>query len=350
MTESKFLVRRMSPTDGEALIELALSSPDSGLIQIAPRYHLDAYQAMVALNPDTSGFVVEVADTGTLVGSGLVSFEQRYYEGRMRNCAWLHNLQVHPDYRRQGVATELAECRVTYAREEMGTDSVIVANIQQGNTGSFAVARTWCEQLLGETRDGAMGMRRKPMQLLPGVIIRPSTLDDLLLIAQELNAFHEGWNLYSPHTGESLAEWLASTPFAKPFRHYYVAEDRVGNLLAGIAIVEEYRIVEMQLEHLPVALQMLNKAVRLVPQNGKMRQLSATKTWYAPGHLQAAKYLWETVRWEWRERGDTLTFSYDPRSPLKNLFKTPLWIPQTSFICAISGPVPMSENRLIYTN
>jgi hypothetical protein len=229
----------------------------------------------------------------------------------------------------------------------VGEDGVIIASIQRGNTGSFRVAQSWCRQLVGEVRNGALGMRRKPPQQLPGANVRQITPEDLPRVADELNELSSDWNFYVPHTGESLAKWLAETPFASPFRHYYVAEDNAGNLLAGMAIAEEYRIAEMQVEHLSMILQLLNKVVKLIPPDGAMRQLSTSKAWFAPGQLQAAKYLWETMRWQWRDRGNTLTFSYDPRGPLNDLYKTPPWIPQTSFTYAVSGPIPMSEGRMI---
>ena len=346
-TKPDISLRQMLPADGEALIELALASPDTGQIQIAPRYHLDAYQATLALFPDTIGFVAETSDMKKIVGSGFLSFDRLYYDGQLCDCAWLHNLQVHPDYRRRGIATRLAECRVAYGRERVGETGVIVASIQQGNTGSFTVAQTWCKQLVGEVKNGALGMRQKPPQPFSGARIRSAKLEDLPLIADELNRFYNDWNFYAPHTSESLAEWLAKTPFDSSFRHYYVAEDNTGHLLAGIAVVEEYRIAEMQVEHLPMILQLINKVVKLIPQDGTMRQLSVPKMWYAPGQLQTAKHLWETVRWQWRDRGSTLTFRYDPKSPLKDIFKTPLWIPQTSFTYAVSGPTSMSDDRLI---
>lgn len=349
MEESTFAIRPVGPDDGEALLRLALSSPDTGMIQIAPRYHIDAYQAAITLISDshTMGFVAEHSSTGEVIGSGFLSLSRIYYEEQLRDCAWLHNLQVHPDYRRQGIATRLAQHRVAQGRERVGENGVIAASIQQGNTGSFQVAQTWSRQLVGEVRNGAVGIRQKPPQVLNNIGIRAFDSDDLPRIADALNSFYDGWNFYVPHSDEELAAWLAKTPFSSPFRHYYVAENGGGQLVAGIAIVEEYRVVEMQVEHLPLALQLLNKILKLVPNDGRMRQLSVSKLWHAPGHLQTARYLWETVRWQWRERASTITFAYDPNSPLKEIFKTPPWIPQTSFTYAVSGPVSMSENRLI---
>lgn len=349
MEESTFAIRPVNPDDGEALLRLALASPDTGMIQIAPRYHIDAYQATLALISDsqTIGFVAEHSGTGEVIGSGFLSLNRIHYEGQLRDCAWLHNLQVRPDYRRQGIATRLAQHRVAQGRERVGGDGVLAASIQQGNTGSFQVAQTWSRQLAGEVKNGAVGMRQKPPRPLDHICVRTVNSEELPHIADALNNFYDGWNFYVPHSGDTLAAWLVKTPFSSPFRHYYVAEDGDGQMVAGMAIVEEYRVVEMQVKHLPLALQLLNKIVRLVPKDGRMRQLSVSKLWYAPGHLQTARYLWETLRWQWRERASTITFAYDPNSPLKEIFKTPPWIPQTSFTYAVSGPVSMSEKRLI---
>jgi hypothetical protein len=124
-------------------------------------------------------------------------------------------------------------------------------------------------------------------------------------------------------------------------------EDETGRIQAGMALAEQYRIVEMQVENLPMVMRLLNRVVKLVPPDGSLRQLSVHKAWFASEQVQAAQYLWETLRWEWRERGNTLTFRYDPHSPLKNIFKTPPWIPESSFTFAIDGPVPVSEERHI---
>ena len=347
MTNPAYVLRPMVPEDGAKLVELALSSPDTGQIQVAARYHLDAYQANVALHPDTAGVVAAVPGTGEIVASAFVSLHDYCYEGELRQCAWLHNLLVRPNYRRQGIATKLAEWRVDYARERIGDEGIVAAIIQKGNEGSFAVARTWCRQFQGEVRSGAVDMRRRPPKTLNGVVVRTAVPDDFEPIAYGLNRFYDEYNFFAPQTTDSLAEWLAKSPFGRPFRHYYVAVNQAGSILAGLAISEQYRISEMEVQHLPAAMRLLNRLVRFVPADGRLRQISAHKVWFAHGQLRAARYLWDSMRWQWRERGNTVTFRYDPRSPLKDVFRSPLWMPEGSFTFALSAPEPMSEDRLI---
>ena len=348
MAQRPVSLREVVPGDGKALTDLFEASPDTGSIQVAPHYHLDAYTASTAMYDDVIGVVAEADEAEGLVGAGFVSFGRCQFEGALRDYAVLKGLVVRPNYRRRGIALQLAGWRVSCARQRLGEEGVLVAAIQEKNEGSFAVARSWSQQFAGELRNGVAQMRAAPPDPVPGLTVRPVTADDMEAVAEQLNTFYRDYNFYEPHAGESLAEWLQVTPLDTPYRHYYVVSNTAGNLLAGLALVEQHRLVEMRVDQMPVAIRLLNKLVKLVPPDGKLRQLSAAKIWFAPEHVEAARFLWETVRWEWRERANTLTFVYDPRSPLKEVFKKPFWMPQARFTLAVNGPVPMQEERLIY--
>ena len=57
MVKSAVVLRPIVPDDGEALVQLALSSPDTGQIQVSAVYHVDPYQIALAENPETVGIV-----------------------------------------------------------------------------------------------------------------------------------------------------------------------------------------------------------------------------------------------------------------------------------------------------
>lgn len=348
MVKTEVVLRPMAPGDGDALVQLALSSPDTGQIQISAAYHVDPYRMAMTQQAETLGVVAALPASGQVVGSGFVSFGRRMYEGELRDIAWLHSLLVQPQYRRQGIATKLASWRVACAQERLGKQVIIGAAIQEGNIGSFSVANSWSKGSAGEIRGGVIKMRRRPPKELQRVHIRQVDVDDLEPVAARLNEFYKAYNFYTPHTAEELSQWLEHTPVDQPIRTYLVAENAAGELVAGMAVVEDHRMAEMQVQHLSLLLRLINKLVRLVPPDGRMKQLAVLKAWFAPGRLDALRFLWETIRWEWRDRGNTITFSYDPRSPFKGLFKTPPWIPQTNLTYAISEPTPENP-RLICT-
>lgn len=348
MAQRQFTFREMTDDDGQLLSALYESSPDTGNIQVAPQYHLDAYTASTAMYKNAIGVVAEADGEKGLVGAGFVSFSRCQFEGALRNCAVLKGLVVHPHYRRRGIAQQLVAWRVEYARKRVGEEGVLVAAIQEKNEGSFAVARSWSQQFAGELRNGVIRMRTAPPDVVPELTVRPVMTDDTQAVVDQLNAFYQGYNFYEPYTVDSLTEWLQETPLDTPFRHYYVVSDKAGNLLAGLAVIEQHRLVEMRVDQMPIAVNLINKLVKLVPEDRKLRQLSATKIWFAHDHIEEARFLWETIRWQWHERGNTLTFAYDSRSPLKKVFDVPFWLPQARLQLAVHAPVPMREERLIY--
>jgi hypothetical protein len=105
--------------------------------------------------------------------------------------------------------------------------------------------------------------------------------------------------------------------------------------------------MEMEVRHLSRPLRLLNRVVKLVPADGQLRQMSVLKVWFAPGHLEAAQQLWEWARWQWRDRGGVLGFSYDSHSLLGEVFRPPVWMPITSLMIAVSEQ-SSGEGRLIY--
>jgi GNAT superfamily N-acetyltransferase len=321
-------LRQLQPTDGEALRELFAFSPDGGQFAISPQYQIDPCQALLDFSPHTTGVVAVLPDSDKIVGVGLVQIEERYLNGVLVPCALLYSLTVHPAYRRQGIATRLGQWRIAYARQEAGEGVAILAFIQKGNIGSLTAAQKWGRQTGGQYRNSLIRTRQKPPREAAGQIIREAKPVEHEQIARNLNAFYGDYNLYVPQTGQSLTEWLRETPFTRPFRHYYVAVDSQDNMLAGLAVAEQSRIVAMHVQNMPVPARLLNRVVNMVPPDGILRQLGINKIWYAPEQLSAAQYLWEFMRWRLRDRGSHLLCSHDPRGPIPNVINPPFWMPK----------------------
>ena len=177
--------------------------------------------------------------------------------------------------------------------------------------------------------------------------MREASDDDLEATADGLNTFYRDYNFYRPQTAESLSRWLKQTPLSTPINHYLVATDSSGRLLAGLGLREEGRLLSLHVEKAPALIRLANRFLKVIPQGGEMRNLQVEKLWFAPGQLQAARQLWQAIRWEWHERGSSLLCNYDPRSPISQILENPAWMPTTSGTVALRSPIPMSEARLI---
>jgi hypothetical protein len=129
--------------------------------------------------------------------------------------------------------------------------------------------------------------------------------------------------------------------------HYLVVNDQSGQLLAGLGVREEGRLTSMVVNHLPLHLRAANAVLRIVPPDHRMRTLVADKAWFAPGRLDAARYLWEVTRWEWRAAGTSLLLTHDPRSPLHQVVAAPPWRPTTSATIALRSRRPMRDETLV---
>jgi len=170
------------------------------------------------------------------MGMGLVTFGECWYEGELRPCAYLGGLSVHPDYRRRGIASNLAAWRVALARERLGKDCVIFAGIQGGNVGSLRTAESWSNlRVDGHVEAGVVKMRGKPPKGVSGLRARPARPAEYEEIVQKQNAVYRDYNLYPPQTAEGLDRWLAQSVFDHHLHDYLVAVDRAGNILAGWA-------------------------------------------------------------------------------------------------------------------
>ena len=338
----------MTPADSQTLAILAHMAPDTGRIQISPKYHLDTYQALHWPNPEnTCGLVAQWSHINTLIGAGLVTNGQAQFKGKQHAYALLHNLMVHPDHRNQGVASQLARKRIEYA-QRISPESYILAFIQQGNESSLAVANKWHDHLAGPIVSQVVTLRSSPPQSHEKWVVRPPTEIELSTIAQQLNHFYADYDLYTTHTDDCLATWLTQSPFETPYRHYRIVTDANGQIRAGLAVTEGYRLKSMQIDQVPRLIRWLNKIIKLVPANNQLQQATVTKAWFAKGHQQAGQFLWESVRWEWYKQANALLVMFDPRSNLTHMFKAPFWLPRSHFYLACSQVDALTDDRLIY--
>lgn len=337
---SGFTLREARDGDGPGLTELAAAAADTGAVRVAPHYLYDPLLTSRALRPEAVWVVAE-SDEGRIVGSGTLDFRPLEIEGEVLPGAQLANLMVHPDYRRRGIATALAEWRI----ERAGPDVVLVAAIQSGNEGSIANARKWATQIFG--RQMIPVFKVAPKRASGSVELRaPVNDDEWEQVAAGLTAYEGGWNLRIPETAAEIRERLAKTPLDIPVQHAIVAVDG-GRVVGGCELHEGGRLQTIVVEHMPLLLRAMNRVVRVVPRDGVVRVSAVARLWHARGREDVGRALWAHARSAAAEAGNSISAQFDPRGPLAKLIPVRPWTTKGTVTVAVRSPVRLSEERLL---
>jgi predicted N-acetyltransferase YhbS len=344
--ESRVVLRVLTDQDGPALAGLSFSSSDEGSIRYTANYQMDAVQAIKAIHQDVTGVVALEGNT-RLVGIGLVRFGRCNFEGEVHPYALLGNLIVHPDFRRQGLATRIGRWRIEQAVQQHGQDTVILANIQHGNSASLRTVNKWARQVLGPFLYYPLKTYPARPAQPPGIAFQAMEGADYSAFARGLNEFYQAFNLYQPVTPESLEHTIRRSPFTSPVRRLFVALGPNGEPVAGLAAFEEFRLKTMEIRGVPLPLRLINRWVRLVPPDGAVRQVYLDRIWYLPGYVQAARCLVEHMRWHWHGRISNLSVFFDPRGPLREIFPTYPWHITTRSGIAVCAPSEMDPQRFV---
>lgn len=346
MSDASF--RPMAATDGEGLADLSRACPDTGLVRASVRYEIDPYLALLALRPDTIGLVADAPGSAGLAGAACVSFSECELDGQRRPCALFHSLMIHPDHRKRGLASDLTRECVALARARLGPEGVIFAHVQDGNAGSLKAIRRSLPRRGGLLAGCVVWTRRRPPAPHKDLVVRRVEPKHLEAIAAHLNAFYRDYDLFTPQTAGSIGRRLEETPLDRPFRHGYVVTDRAGNLLAGLSIIAQCWVRTLEVHAMPALMRLANRVLHVLPPDRILRQLAVERVWLAPGQVPAARLLWETIRWEWRDRGHAVICVFDPRSPVRELFHVPRWLPRTSTTMLLDAPAKLGQGRLLY--
>jgi predicted N-acetyltransferase YhbS len=338
------IVREAGPEDGETLAALAEATPDGGPVAFRREHHVPAGQ--IARDHEISEQFVAEAD-GVVAGTARLDVGSCRFEGEDVRYALLDSLQVHSDYRQQGVAALLTDRRLARAKELAGDDVVTLAYIQSGNTGSLANARRWATQIGGQLVVTPVPMRSRPPRPVAGLTVRPAAPAELGEIAATVDEHYADHDFARRWDATRLADWLAASPLPDPVNHYLVVTDQSGRLLAGLGLREEGKLTSLVMGRLPLHLRAANAVLRIVPPDHRVRNLVVDKAWFAPGQLEAARYLWEMTRWEWRAAGTSLLLTHDPRSPVHQVVAARPGLTTTSATIAVSSTRPMRQETLV---
>lgn len=332
------------PGDHANLARLARQSPDAGLVRFAAEFLVspDAADRMLGCEGQT---YVAWAD-GEMAGAAKVTFGELQYEGVARPGALLGNLMVHPDFRRRGIASALAARRAEEARGRLGSDGVLLANIQFGNEGSLRIARKWQTAASRPYVAVAAPVRTGAVRSDSPWTVRAAAEADLHEIAEGLQAFYGSANFYRPQDVRRLAHWVAETG-APPLRQYLVAVGANGRIMAGMGLTYLYRCVELRLVAIPGWVRVLNMVLREIPKGGIIREAEVDLVFHGPDGLEAASYLWERARSDWSREANTIMLAFDPEGPLGPLTRKLRLRGGVRMQAAVRADIPLDSSRPI---
>jgi len=323
----------VTPTDADldALVGLDAAVTDGGRITFTARHLLPPREHLRLLRAGSAGVLASDGD-GRAVGSAWVRFGRFRLAGREAGYALLHSLQVHPDARRQGVATALTGWRLDRAADR---EAVPLATIQLGNEASLANARRWATTFSDPLTVTPVPLRGRPPRQHRGWTVRLATEADLDVLTAGLDAQHRGFGV-APDP-DDLGRWLDGR-----FHRYWVITGPDDVPLAGVGIDDEARHTEVLVSGLPAAMRWAGRLAGVVPAGGVMRNLNVRLPWHAPGAASSGRLLWQHVRYRERHHGTALVTTLDPRHPAAAMSVAPRWIPTTGIVVAnATGPIEL---------
>lgn len=344
----EFRLRELLPTDGPAIAKLDRESPDTGTVAFSTVYLDDPYAALAALHPGVVGVAAVEPGKPDIIGMGAMTLGRCQLEGELHPYSYLFNISVKPEHRRRGIASQIYSWLIGTARERLGDDAIIIAGIQEGNEASIRAARVWSSDLLKLSQSAMTRMRDSAPRPVGRLVVRDAADSEWEAIAQSQNRFYREYNLYPPRTASELRDAHAAAPLGTPIRHYFVAVDAKGEIAAGMSITDEGSIEPIQIVRMPLPMRIGNAILDILPSNGTVRRIPVRDLWFAQSRIEAATYLWESVRWLWRERADAMMAFVDPRSPLSGAIPRMRFLPRNGGYIALAAPTRPSKDRFLY--
>jgi len=339
-----FKYREMTPDDGDNIKDLCKESPDTGSYSYYPDFHINPYHGLSSQYPDNLGIVVECDDHDGVVAVGDSIFGKCFFNGKIRNFAFLKAYHVHLNYRRYKIGTGIQNNLVKMAQQKKGDDVLITGVVQTDNIGQIKMLKKTGVKVHNMFHSGIFSLSKSQPKHNNNYNVERAETKDYEEIANNLNNFYQGYNLYEPQTAESLNAWVENPICSVPFCHYYIVKDKKDNILAGIGIVEEYRVRTFVVIDYPFKMKIVNPLLNIIPNDNIIRQLIGVKIWYKEDSLEAGQYLFNTVRWKWKDMANIFICHYDPRSTISKMIKLPKWRPKVQYYSM--SPEQMDDNLI----
>lgn len=343
-----FTLRPMEATDGPAIGALMRDEAQTTTVSLTTHYRYDVHDALLAQHPSLFGVVAVRAGDPAIVGVATAFLDEVMIGGDAHPVAYLENLKVRGDVRRQGLGARLAAWRIDEARRRFGGEGVIMAGIEASNAASLATANRWATQVLGPVRIVIANTTARA-RASRGIEIRPLVDGDVTPVIDALETFYGGYDLVPRMTATKLAAGLAPTAIGEAIRQYRVAVATDGTLLAGAGITERFKLMADHIDAIPLPIAVLGRLTGMIPGDRIIRSIELHLAWHAPGRVDALRVLWDAIRVEWHDRATNVVALADPRGSSIEAFHVGRTLaPKLRLMVPVMTQSPVDPARPLY--
>ena len=341
---SEFGFRPVEPEDSPALAQLVSSSPSAGPASFTYDYQADLLEIHRVFADELHGIVATAGPS--VIGMVLADRRQVQWEGQVCQAAYVSNLRVAQNHRRQGVARGILDYGYGYAEKLVGADPMVYTAIPEGNV-TLSLTETYQCQITAAIQGGVVPMSRSAPKGVPGLAVRTADQEELATIADGMNQFYREHNLWSPVSASAL-ERFCNTEVAGLHPNQLYVSTRKGRIVAGLSVSNRTELIRMKITNLPGYASWLGALLGVLPRDGLLRALTVRHVWFAAGELESARYLWQTLCFTLRDQGNSLGIAYDPRDQLASVFQLPFWLPMFKARYAVRANTIPDPDRPTY--
>lgn len=338
--------RRLSLSDGGNVKEMSSNHSDLAIRSFRRHYLVDPFDCFEMLHDNYEGIILERQSSGKVMGSGLIRYEKLQFEGKIRAAAQLNHLIVPLRFRWQNAHKLLIHSLMDRFENQLGENGLLYTYFLPGS--KRALNSHWYTQIIENKVIQFLAQMNKEQPKIPnGWTLGPIKPEETNQVIDLVNDFHKEYNFYVARTPQDFNQWLSKTLDDNHINQYWLIRDSNQNVLAGIGISELFRLRKMHLQGKPFQ-KSLNFLLNFMPANGDIKELGVSMFWYLPGQEEAAKLLWDSIRYDWRQFANTVLLQLDPDSPISQIIESDLWPQKTALNIAVRSTKPIDIQRLFY--
>lgn len=341
-------VRPANLEDGPLISELASSINNTGA-QFGVRMRMlnDAYTVFTR-HPKCRGLVALTTDN-RVVGYHFSRPLSISINNAPIPSRFSFNMAVHPDFRRQGIASKLYQA---YQKNcvDSGIELAFSDTGERNTPQRLNAKRAGLVEVRSQTRAMVTTRRYRP-RLPAGIQITRVENSDLCSWSDAANEFYRHHNFWQPISVDLLKAW--SSPVLNGCKHsLYVAKDSEGQLLAGLGIDDCSQLLTLDINHISRIASTVGRLLKIADREGHIHFARVILLWYRKGKADVARRLWEWIRWDLRQKVNLIVIYFDPLSPVREAARSSVYLPKTKSmrIARLFSDIRIDTDRPIGTD